>query len=82
MYFCYTLNNFIANNAITLTRLCNTLFLFLSRLHEEIKDFYDYISPRPEEEHMRLEVVARIQRVIKDLWPNAEVRESCYSHTF
>ncbi|XP_056089792.1 terminal nucleotidyltransferase 4B isoform X1 [Rhinichthys klamathensis goyatoka] len=42
-------------------------------LHEEIKDFYDYISPRPEEEHMRLEVVARIQRVIKDLWPNAEV---------
>lgn len=42
-------------------------------LHEEIKDFYDYITPRPEEEHMRLEVVARIQRVIKDLWPNAEV---------
>ncbi|KAK2913914.1 hypothetical protein Q8A67_002313 [Cirrhinus molitorella] len=43
-------------------------------LHEEIKDFYDYISPRPEEEHMRLEVVARIHRVIKDLWPNAEVQ--------
>uniref|UniRef100_A0A672QSW7 Terminal nucleotidyltransferase 4A n=1 Tax=Sinocyclocheilus grahami TaxID=75366 RepID=A0A672QSW7_SINGR len=38
----------------------------------EIKDFYEYISPRPEEDHMRLEVVARIQRVIKDLWPNAE----------
>ncbi|XP_051503348.1 terminal nucleotidyltransferase 4B-like [Myxocyprinus asiaticus] len=43
-------------------------------LHEEIKDFYEYISPRPEEERMRLEVVARIQRVIKDLWPNAEVQ--------
>ncbi|KAK9971774.1 hypothetical protein ABG768_025125 [Culter alburnus] len=43
-------------------------------LHEEIKDFYDYISPRPEEEHMREEVVTRIQRVIKDLWPNAEVQ--------
>uniref|UniRef100_A0A8C2DXV5 Terminal nucleotidyltransferase 4A n=1 Tax=Cyprinus carpio TaxID=7962 RepID=A0A8C2DXV5_CYPCA len=42
-------------------------------LHEEIKDFYEYISPRPEEDHMRQEVVARIQRVIKDLWPNAEV---------
>lgn len=27
---------------------------------------------------MRLEVVARIQRVIKDLWPNAEV---CFTHT-
>uniref|UniRef100_A0A8C1BLS4 Terminal nucleotidyltransferase 4A n=1 Tax=Cyprinus carpio carpio TaxID=630221 RepID=A0A8C1BLS4_CYPCA len=37
-------------------------------------DFYEYISPRPEEEHMRLEVVARIHRVIKDLWPNAEVQ--------
>ncbi|TRY90875.1 hypothetical protein DNTS_021951 [Danionella cerebrum] len=43
-------------------------------LHEEIKDFYDYISPRPEEEQMRREVVDRIQRVIKDLWPNAEVQ--------
>ncbi|XP_065145614.1 terminal nucleotidyltransferase 4B [Paramisgurnus dabryanus] len=43
-------------------------------LHEEIKDFYEYISPRPEEEQMRLEVVARIQRVIKDLWPSAEVQ--------
>ncbi|RXN21094.1 adenylate cyclase type 2-like isoform X1 [Labeo rohita] len=43
-------------------------------LHEEIKDFYDYISPRPEEEHMRLEVVARIRTVIKDLWPNAVVQ--------
>ncbi|XP_059368662.1 terminal nucleotidyltransferase 4B-like [Carassius carassius] len=43
-------------------------------LHEEIKDFYEYISPRPEEDHMRQEVVDRIQRVIKDLWPNAEVQ--------
>ncbi|XP_036439964.1 terminal nucleotidyltransferase 4B isoform X1 [Colossoma macropomum] len=43
-------------------------------LHEEIKDFYEYMSPRPEEERMRLEVVDRIQRVIKDLWPSAEVQ--------
>ncbi|XP_043101384.1 terminal nucleotidyltransferase 4B [Puntigrus tetrazona] len=43
-------------------------------LHEEIKDFFEYISPRPEEEDMRLEVVTRIHRVIKDLWPNAEVQ--------
>ncbi len=50
-----------------------SLSLSLSRLHEEIKDFYEYISPRPEEEHMRQEVVTRIHRVIKDLWPNAEV---------
>ncbi|XP_024150707.1 terminal nucleotidyltransferase 4B [Oryzias melastigma] len=43
-------------------------------LHEEIKDFYDYISPRPEEEKMRLEVVDRIKGVIHDLWPSAEVQ--------
>ncbi|XP_027023437.1 terminal nucleotidyltransferase 4B isoform X2 [Tachysurus fulvidraco] len=43
-------------------------------LHEEIKDFYEYISPRPEEDRMRLEVVDRIQKVIKDLWPSADVQ--------
>ncbi|KAG7255203.1 hypothetical protein CRUP_034471 [Coryphaenoides rupestris] len=43
-------------------------------LHEEIKDFYEYISPRPEEEKMRLEVVDRIKEVIHDLWPSAEVQ--------
>ncbi|XP_056464045.1 terminal nucleotidyltransferase 4B [Gadus chalcogrammus] len=43
-------------------------------LHEEIKDFYEYISPRPEEEKMRLEVVDRIKDVIHDLWPSAEVQ--------
>ncbi|XP_055010830.1 terminal nucleotidyltransferase 4B isoform X1 [Boleophthalmus pectinirostris] len=43
-------------------------------LHEEITDFYTYISPRPEEEKMRLEVVDRIKAVIHDLWPSAEVQ--------
>ncbi|XP_036952711.1 terminal nucleotidyltransferase 4B [Acanthopagrus latus] len=43
-------------------------------LHEEVNDFYDYISPRPEEEKMRLEVVDRIKGVIHDLWPSAEVQ--------
>ncbi|KAJ0001998.1 hypothetical protein NQD34_001794 [Periophthalmus magnuspinnatus] len=43
-------------------------------LHEEITDFYKYISPRPEEEKMRLEVVDRIKAVIHDLWPSAEVQ--------
>lgn len=49
------------------------LFLILCRLHEEVSDFYEYISPRPEEEKMRLEVVDRIKGVIHDLWPSAEV---------
>ncbi|XP_036399493.1 terminal nucleotidyltransferase 4B [Megalops cyprinoides] len=43
-------------------------------LHEEIKDFYEYMSPRPEEERMRMEVVERIEGVIKDLWPSADVQ--------
>ncbi|KAM7015919.1 terminal nucleotidyltransferase 4B [Tautogolabrus adspersus] len=43
-------------------------------LHEEVNDFYKYISPRPEEEKMRLEVVDRIKGVIHDLWPSAEVQ--------
>ncbi|XP_053571695.1 terminal nucleotidyltransferase 4B [Bombina bombina] len=43
-------------------------------LHEEILDFYKYMSPRPEEERMRMEVVNRIENVIKELWPNADVQ--------
>uniref|UniRef100_A0AAY4EYA4 polynucleotide adenylyltransferase n=1 Tax=Denticeps clupeoides TaxID=299321 RepID=A0AAY4EYA4_9TELE len=43
-------------------------------LHEEILDFYEYMSPRPEEERMRLEVVDRIKRVIIEMWPSADVQ--------
>ncbi|XP_078066993.1 terminal nucleotidyltransferase 4B [Mustelus asterias] len=43
-------------------------------LHEEIIDFYNYISPRREEEKMRMEVVERIENVIKELWPSADVQ--------
>ncbi|XP_016126400.1 non-canonical poly(A) RNA polymerase PAPD7 [Sinocyclocheilus grahami] len=43
-------------------------------LHEEIMDFYNFMSPRPEETTMRQEVVDRIESVIKELWPTAEVQ--------
>nr|KAG5707516.1 hypothetical protein BaRGS_012020 [Batillaria attramentaria] len=43
------------------------------RLHEEIKEFFDYMSPQPEEAKMRTEVVRRIQDVIGKLWPEAKV---------
>ncbi|KAL5021958.1 hypothetical protein ScPMuIL_001113 [Solemya velum] len=43
-------------------------------LHEEIKDFYEYMSPTPEEASMRTEVVQRIQSVIKVIWPEADVQ--------
>ncbi|KAF4103549.1 terminal nucleotidyltransferase 4A-like isoform X2 [Onychostoma macrolepis] len=42
-------------------------------LHEEIVDFYHFMSPRPEEEDMRRDVISRIEAVIKDLWPMAKV---------
>lgn len=42
-------------------------------LHEEIKDFYEYMSPTAEEANMRNEVVQRIKDVVKDLWPEAKV---------
>ncbi|KAI5621651.1 non-canonical poly(A) RNA polymerase PAPD7 isoform X2, partial [Silurus asotus] len=43
-------------------------------LHEEIIDFYNFMSPRPEEATMRQEVVDRIESVIKELWPSADVQ--------
>uniref|UniRef100_A0A672LPK5 Terminal nucleotidyltransferase 4A n=1 Tax=Sinocyclocheilus grahami TaxID=75366 RepID=A0A672LPK5_SINGR len=36
-------------------------------LHEEIMDFYNFMSPRPQETTMRQEVVDRIESVIKEL---------------
>lgn len=54
---------------------CNPgmFFLLSSRLHEEIIDFYNFMSPCPEEAAMRREVVKRIETVVKDLWPAADV---------
>ena len=52
--------------------ILNCFDLFF-RLHEEIQDFYEYMSPTSEEANMRTDVVARITNVIKGLWPKAEV---------
>uniref|UniRef100_A0A8C5MAY9 Terminal nucleotidyltransferase 4A n=1 Tax=Leptobrachium leishanense TaxID=445787 RepID=A0A8C5MAY9_9ANUR len=46
----------------------------LKGLHEEIVDFYGFMSPRPEEAAMRSDVVQRIETVIKALWPSADVQ--------
>ncbi|KAM3872688.1 terminal nucleotidyltransferase 4A-like [Diretmus argenteus] len=45
----------------------------INGLHEEVMDFFNFMSPRPEEEAMRRDVVNRIEGVIKDLWPTARV---------
>ncbi|XP_053719787.1 terminal nucleotidyltransferase 4A isoform X1 [Synchiropus splendidus] len=43
-------------------------------LHREVIDFYNFMSPRPEEAAMRKEVVSRIEGIIKELWPSADVQ--------
>lgn len=61
-----------------LQALESNLWLFLlHRLHEEVIDFYNFMSPRPEEAAMRKEVVNRIEMIIKELWPTADVRHYC-----
>lgn len=42
-------------------------------LHEEINDFYEYIKPRPSEVRMRMDVISRIERVIRSHWPLTHV---------
>ncbi|XP_050687795.1 terminal nucleotidyltransferase 4B-like [Eriocheir sinensis] len=42
-------------------------------LHQEMEDFYYWMSPTKEEHHMRKRVVERIEQVIVDLWPQARV---------
>jgi DNA polymerase sigma len=61
---------------LTLSSPCS---LSLPSLHEEVVDFYNFMSPQPEEASMRKEVVNRIETVIKELWPTADVRT--HTHT-
>ncbi|BET02519.1 PAP-associated domain-containing protein [Nesidiocoris tenuis] len=42
-------------------------------LHQEILDFYDYMSPTAEEHNMRTQVVAKIEALVLELWPAARV---------
>jgi len=42
-------------------------------LHEEIIDFYKWVSPKPEDHQMRLNVVDRITGCIMKIWPQAKV---------
>lgn len=46
----------------------------IRRLHDEIILFTRYIEPRPEEFMMRNEVVEKIKKVIKNEWPNSQVK--------
>lgn len=59
-------------NIVADLQSCKMPFSFCS-LHEEIVDFFNFMSPRPEEEAMRRNVVNKIEAVIKDLWPTSRV---------
>ncbi|GFP90215.1 non-canonical poly(A) RNA polymerase papd5 [Phtheirospermum japonicum] len=43
------------------------------RLHKEILDFCDFLSPTPEEQESRNAAIASVSDVIKYIWPDAEV---------
>ncbi|CAH1390633.1 unnamed protein product [Nezara viridula] len=43
-------------------------------LHEEINDFYNYMSPTPQEHAARKAVIRNIEAVIIELWPSARVQ--------
>ena len=47
--------------------------LSLHSLHEEIEDFFSYMSPTQEEHLMRVGVYTSIRDVILKLWDSAEV---------
>ncbi len=53
-------------------KFLNQICLF--RLHDEMRSFFYYMSPRPEEHFMREDVVRRVKGVIQGLWPAAKVR--------
>ncbi|XP_062301707.1 terminal nucleotidyltransferase 4A isoform X2 [Osmerus eperlanus] len=66
-----TNGNFLSTGTPWKTRKYNP---GVNGLHEEVVDFYNFMSPRPEEAAMRKEVVNRIEAVIKELWPSADVQ--------
>lgn len=61
-------------------RLCMFMYIrkllpraYLSRLHDEIENFFDYMAPTQTEHHIRGDVVYRIEKIVKSLWADAEV---------
>jgi non-canonical poly(A) RNA polymerase PAPD5/7 len=44
---------------------------FTVRLHEELLDFCTYVSPKPEEQQMRAELIQRLDALVKEAFPNS-----------
>lgn len=68
---------------VSLSSIMNTLFILsyhsvsymvkYFRLNAEIVDFFNYMTPKPEEHAMRNAVIDKITKTIKRLWPAARV---------
>lgn len=64
----------IIQRTITTNLICHNFVLTNNnniscyRLHEEMEDFFNYMSPTEEEHSVRLSVVHRIKSVIHSLW--------------
>lgn len=43
------------------------------QLHEEVLSFCQHVSPLPTERSMRADVIARVSKAVKSLWPSAKV---------
>ncbi|KAI1303833.1 hypothetical protein F5Y03DRAFT_359222 [Xylaria venustula] len=44
-----------------------------TRLHREIRDFYDYVSPRDFEEKLRQELISKLETLVQRKWRNARI---------
>lgn len=43
------------------------------RLHQEIEEFYEYMTATREEHELRLKVINNVKSIIHSLWPQAQV---------
>lgn len=46
---------------------------FIDRLHMELLDFCQFVSPTKQEHEIRLNLIERIKDIVKNLWPNASI---------
>lgn len=47
--------------------------MLFDRLHEEIEEFYEYMTATREEHELRLKVITDVKSIINGLWPAAQV---------
>ena len=57
-------------------------FCFFCSLHQEVCDFYEFMKCRPDEHKMREDAVSRVQQVVENLWPTAQVMTRLLQNEF